>query len=41
MKHINIVYLFVAYLIMNKEISVEYLPTDDMLGNFFIKPTQG
>ena len=40
-KHINVRYFFVKDIIDNKEISVGYLPTYDMLGNFFIKPTQG
>ena len=40
-KRINIRYLLVTDQITNKEISVEYCPTDDMLGYFFTKPTQG
>ena len=40
-KHIIVRYLFITDIIFNREMSVEYLPTDDMLGNFFIKPTYG
>ena len=39
--YINIRYLFVADRILNKENSVEYFLTDDMLSDFFTKPTQG
>ena len=40
-KHINIIYFFVTDRISNKEMSVEYYPADDMLGDFFTKPTKG
>ena len=40
-KYINIRYFFVTDRISNKEMSVEYYPADDMLGDFFTKPTKG
>ena len=40
-KYINIRYLFVTYRIANKEMSVEYCPTYEMLGDFFTKTNQG
>ena len=40
-KHINYRYLFFTDRIVNKEISVEYFPTNGMLGDFFTKPNQG
>ena len=39
--HINICYFFVTDQIQAKEVSVEYCPTGEMLGNFFTKPLQG
>jgi hypothetical protein len=40
-KHINIRYLFVTDRICNKELTVEWCPTGDMIGNFMTKPLQG
>ena len=40
-KHINVRYYFITDRINNSELIVKYCPTDDMLGDFFSKPTQG
>jgi hypothetical protein len=40
-RHINIRYFFVTDRIQNKELSVKYCPTGDMLADFFTKPLQG
>ena len=40
-RHINIRYFFVSDRIANKEISVEYCPTLEMLADYFTKPLQG
>ena len=40
-KHINIRYLFVTARIKKKEVSVDWCPTNDMTGDFFIKLNQG
>ena len=40
-RHINIRYFFVSDRIANKELSVEYCPTLQMLADFFTKPLQG
>ena len=40
-KHINIRYFFVTDRIKKKEISVEWVPTADMVADFWTKPTQG
>jgi hypothetical protein len=40
-KHINIRYFFIQDRIKNKEISVKYCPTDQMLADYFTKPLQG
>ena len=40
-KHINVRYYFITDRINNGELIVKYCPTDDMLGDFFSKPTQG
>jgi hypothetical protein len=40
-KHINIRYYFVTDRINQKELTVEWCPTGDMIGDFMTKPTQG
>ena len=40
-RHIKIRYFWVKNRIDDKEISVEYLPTNLMLADFFTKPIQG
>ena len=40
-KHISIHYFFVTNRIKKGELSVEWCPTKDMLGDFWTKPTQG
>jgi len=40
-KHIHIRYFFVTDRIKNKELSVMWCPTADMIGDFFTKPCQG
>ena len=40
-KHINIRYFFIKDRIDNKELKIEYCPTDEMLADFFSKPLQG
>jgi hypothetical protein len=40
-RHINIRYFFVTDRIANKELTVEYCPTGNMLADFFTKPLQG
>ena len=40
-KHIDQRYFFITDRIEKREISVEYCPTGDMLGDFFTKPLQG
>ena len=40
-KHIDMRYFFITDLIEKKEVSVEYCPTEDMIGGFFTKPLQG
>jgi hypothetical protein len=39
--HINIRYFFVTNQIANKELSVQYCPTCDMIADFYTKPLQG
>jgi hypothetical protein len=39
--HINIRYFFVADRVANKEVSIEYCPTGDMIADYFTKPLQG
>ena len=36
-RHINIRYYFITYSIMNQESSVEFCPTFNMIGGYFIK----
>jgi len=40
-RHINIRYFFITDCIQREGLSVEYCPTDDMLGDFGTKPLQG
>ena len=40
-RHIAIRFFFVSDRVLNKEISVEYMPTGDMLANILTKPPQG
>ncbi len=40
-KHINIRYYFVTDRINKKELTVEWCPTGDMIGDYMTKPTQG
>ena len=40
-RHVNIRYFFVKDKIDSKEIEVKYLPTEDMIADFFSKPLQG
>jgi hypothetical protein len=40
-RHINIRYFFVTDRIQAKELTVEYCPTEDMVGDMFTKPLQG
>lgn len=40
-RHVNIRYFFVADRIKNKELRVEYCPTDDMWGDYMTKTLQG
>lgn len=40
-RHLNIRYFFLCDRIANKELKVEYCPTDDMLADYFSKPLQG
>mgnify|MGYP000184801625 CR=1 FL=1 len=40
-KHISIRYYFVTDRINKKDLSVEWCPTGDMIGDFMTKPTQG
>jgi hypothetical protein len=40
-KHINIRYYFVTDRINKQELTVEWCPTGDMIGDFMTKPTQG
>jgi hypothetical protein len=40
-KHLNCRYYFITDRINSKELSVEYCPTGEMVGDFFTKPLQG
>ena len=40
-KHIDMRYFFITDRIEKKEVSVEYCPTEEMIGDFFTKPLQG
>jgi hypothetical protein len=40
-RHINIRYFFIKNRVDNEELKIEYLPTEDMIADFFTKPLQG
>ena len=40
-KHINVRYFFVTDRIEKRDLSVEWCPTEDMIGDFMTKPNQG
>ena len=40
-RHINIRYFFITDRIKNKEIRVQYCPTEEMIADYFTKPLQG
>ena len=40
-RHINIKYYFLTDRISNKELSVVYCPTEEMIADYFSKPLQG
>ena len=40
-RHINIRYYFVTDRIGNREVRIEYCPTEQMMADFFTKPLQG
>ena len=40
-RHINIRYFFVTDRVASGEVTIEYCPTDTMLGDFFTKPLSG
>jgi hypothetical protein len=40
-RHFNIKYFYITDLIKNKEVSIEYCPTDEMLADYFTKPLTG
>ena len=40
-RHMNIRYFFVADVISRKHLTIEYCPTDEMIGDFFTKPVGG
>ena len=40
-KHINVRYFFITDRINNKELHIEYCPTDKMIADYFTKPLQG
>ena len=40
-KHMNVRYFFITDKVKNKEVTIEYRPTDDMVADFFTKPLQG
>jgi hypothetical protein len=39
-RHINIRYYFIADRIKKGEVTIEYCPTEEMVGDFFTKPLQ-
>ena len=41
MKHMNIRYFYVTEQVKKKAIHVTHCPTEEMVGNFFMKPLQG
>jgi hypothetical protein len=40
-RHLNIRYFFIADQVEKGNISIRFCPTDDMLGDYFTKPTHG
>ena len=40
-RHMNVRYFFVADVISRRHLTVEYCPTDEMIGDFFTKPMGG
>ena len=40
-RHINIRYFFIKDRVDSQEFIIEYLPTEDMIADFFTKPLQG
>ena len=40
-RHVNIRYFFVKDRVDSRELHIEYLPTEDMVADFFTKPLQG
>ena len=40
-KHINIIYFFIKHKVDSGEIIIKWCGTDEMLADFFTKPTQG
>ena len=41
-RHINIRYFYITDVVKNqKSVDIEYLPTDEILGDFFTKPLAG
>jgi histone deacetylase 1/2 len=40
-RHINIRYFFIKDRVDSEELKIEYLPTEDMIADFFTKPLQG
>jgi hypothetical protein len=40
-RHINIRYFFIKDRVDTEELKIEYLPTEDMIADFFTKPLQG
>jgi Reverse transcriptase (RNA-dependent DNA polymerase)/Zinc knuckle len=40
-RHLNIRYFFITDRIANKELTIEYCPTEQMVADFFTKPLQG
>jgi hypothetical protein len=40
-RHMNVRYFFIKDRVCNKEIAIEYCPTEEMLADYFTKPLQG
>ena len=40
-RHINIRYFVIKDRVDNEELKIEYLPTEEMIADFFTKPLQG
>ena len=41
MRHTDMCYFLIMYRIEKKEVSIEYFPTEEIIGDFLIKPLQG